>query len=471
MSVKFFPTKLLLAVGFLAACGGCRSTPPVGDLPALEDMNVLLIVVDTMGAGHVGCLNPGLDTTPRIDELARSGVLFTRAFSTAPWTQPSVSALMTGTTPSRTGVLHLFDSLPQRNITLAERFRKRGLAIAGVVSHFLIDAKLGFNQGFDSYDESAVVNHHRAISSPKVYRAAAADLDRLKDQHFFMFVHFFDPHAHYLHHPEFDRTDWYHGPVREWDLKITELRKRLDQLDDDGARYLRDLYREEIAFTDHYVGMLLDRLDELGLRDNTLVILTADHGEEFMEHRWIGHTRNLFDTLLHVPLIVSMPGRLTPAEVDDPVSLLDIAPTLMDLSRTPVADFRWDGVSLAGALQGREDYPANRVLFHEVAFPANKDDAGTPVAGRGTFLSAVTQDKWKLIHDVEHDRWSLFDRAADPGEYRDLWTRKGSEVRTLQERLLGWETGKVEHWGVGRPLDKRLDKDLEKRLRSLGYIR
>ncbi len=467
----FRAAAMTLLCALILTGGGCSRSPREDGLPWLEDMNVLLIVVDTMGAGHVGCLEPGLDTTPNIDRLAADGALFTHAYSTAPWTQPSISALMTGLTPSHTGVLHLYDHLGADNVTLAERLSRRGFATAGVVSHFLIAARLGFDQGFDSYDESAVVNHHRGISSPKVYQAAAADLQRLKDDRFFMFVHFFDPHAHYLHHPEFDRTSWYHGPVRDWDHKITELRKRLDELDPDGTRYLRDLYREEIAFTDHYIGMLLAKLDELGLRDNTLVILTADHGEEFMEHHWIGHTRNLYDTLVHVPLVVSLPGRIDPAVIDDPVSLLDIAPTLMDLSRDPVEDFSWDGISLIPRLAGRRPGRTGRLLYHEVAFPARKDDAGTPVAGRGTFLAAVSRDQWKLIHDVEHDTWSLFDRVTDPGEHRDLLAEQPAVASPLRRDLLEWEKDKVPGWGVGGAQKRTLDPELEKRLKSLGYIR
>ncbi len=466
---------VLLLLGVFALsylCVGCFSVSSHNDtMPNLEDMNVLLIVVDTMGAGHVGCLNPGLNTTPNIDRLAKNGALFTKAYSTAPWTQPSISALLTGAMPSHTGVLHLYDHLGPENVTLAERLSRRGFATAGVVSHFLIAAKLGFNQGFTSYDESAVANDHRRISSPKVYKAAAADLARLQKQRFFMMVHFFDPHAHYLHHPHFDRTSWYQGPVRAWDLKITELRKHLDDLDPTGTRYLRDLYREEIAFTDHYIGMLLDRLDELGLRDNTMVILTADHGEEFMEHDWIGHTRNLYDTLLHVPLIISLPGQIAPTRIDKPVSLVDVVPTLMDLSSSPARDLPGDGLSLLPLLTGQGTWPSNRMLYHEVAFPARKDDAGTPVAGRGTFLAAVSQGPWKMIHDVEHDTWSLFNRETDPAEDHDLLPTEPQKATPLRAALLQWEKGKCETWGIGHPLNRQLNKDLEKKLRSLGYIR
>jgi len=477
VEIPLFPVSIpgrlaRLALPALVLLSGCLSSPPRPDgLPHLEDVNVLMIVVDTLGAGHVGCLNPRLDTTPNIDRLASSGVLFNRAYSPAPWTQPSVSALMTGRMPSHTGVLHLYDQLSDENETLAELLQDRGFATRGIVSHFLIAAKLGFAQGFGSYDESAVVPHHRGISSPQVTAKALEQLDALQDKRFFMFLHFFDPHAHYLHHPEFDRTSWYKGPARDWDLKITELRKHLDDLGPDDVRFLRDLYREEIAFTDAYIGMILDRLEALGLREKTLVILTADHGEEFMEHGWIGHTRNLHDTLVHVPLIISLPGAITPASVDSPVGLVDIVPTLMDLSGKAVTDPGWDGMSLAPILAGGAPDFRNRPLFHEVAFPYRKDDAGTPVDANGTFLAAVSQGRWKLIHDLTRDQWSLYDRQNDPWEQRDVAAEQGPMVRRLRNILSDWEQDKVPTWGLDGGKQNPLDKELEKRLKSLGYIR
>jgi len=454
---------ILLSLLGLAGCGGAPDT----GLPPLRDLNVLVIVIDTLGSGHVGAVSDGLDTTPHLDALARGGVLFDNAYSVSPWTQPTLASVMTGLTPSNHGTLHLYDALSPEPPTLATEFQAAGHRTAGVVSHFLIGKKLGYDRGFQTYDESAVSDHHRAISSPQVLKAASGQLELLKDERFFLFVHFFDPHSHYLHHPDFDRTSGYTGPVRDWDHKITELRKRLDDLEPADTAYLRDLYREEIAFTDHHVGLLLQKLEDLGLRENTLVILTADHGEEFMEHQWIGHTRFLYDTLVKVPLIVSLPGRLAPAVNSSPVSLLDIMPTLLALDGRK---FDGDGRSLLPLLGGGAGDP-ERPLFMEVAFPPSPvADGGTP-GDTGTYKSGLVQGRWKLIHDLVTDRLALFDLQADPGETRDLFRPTHPAVRDLGPRLAAWEAGKVETWGLGEDRANIVDEEEKKRLRSLGYIR
>jgi len=455
---------LCLGLLLLSGCGKKEPAP----LPPLEDLNVLLIVIDTLGAGHVGHLAGGLDTTPNIDRLAAEGVAFTRAQAPSPWTQPSIASLLTGRTPSHHGVLHLFDRLAKRNETLAEMIGELGHATSGVVTHILLEPKLGFAQGFDRFDHSAIAGHD-GICSPRATAIALDELRRLRHQRFFLMVHLFDPHSEYLHHPDFDRTSGYQGPARDWDMEITRLRARRHAMTDADLAYLRDLYREEIAFTDHYVGLLLDKLDDLGLADRTLVILTADHGEEFMEHDWIGHTRFLYDTLLHVPLVFRLPGVLEPARRDDPVSLLDVAPTVMDLATEPPA-VDWDGRSLIPLLRGGEGTD-RRPLFSEVAFVSPPDGEGDRDAEKDAFLAAVSVGDWKLIHDLVRGEWELYDRAADPGEHEDRYAPDNPVAGELRPLLLEWEEGKVDAWGGGIEGPSPMTDAERERLRSLGYVR
>jgi arylsulfatase A-like enzyme len=366
-------------------------------------------------------------------------------------------------------VLHLFDQLDERRPTLAEALGARGFRTSGVISHFLINAKQGYARGFERYLEEAVAGHAK-VSSPKVTNLAIHELRRLKEERFFLFVHFFDPHTVYLHHEEFDRTSDYRGPAREWNLDILNLRANRDRLDADDLAFLRGLYREEIAYTDKHVGLLLDELANLGLKKKTLVILTADHGEEFMEHDWIGHTRFLYDTLLHVPLVFSLPGTLEPRGVAAPVSLVDVMPTLLALSETGPRGYAADGEPLGRLLKdGMED--VERKLFAEVSFLAPPDERGTPAAEKQSFQTAVSQGHWKLIHDLEQESWSLFDRAADPTETHDLFDRDHPQVRSLQPLLREWEQGKVDTWGLDREGIERMSAEDRERLRSLGYVR
>jgi len=464
---------LLLVLAVVVALVGCAPAPK-SPLPPLDELNVLVIVIDTLGARHLGSLapldEPDLDTSPVLDALAAGGVNFTRAQSTAPWTQPSVGSLFTGLTPSRHGAIHLLDSFADENETLAEMMRVRGKSTAGVISHHLINRELGYAQGFDRYDETPIAGH-RGISSKKVTDSAIHELRRMKDENFFLFVHYFDPHNVYRHHEDFSRTDWYEGPARQWDPRIRELRARRDAMTEEDVRYFRDTYREEIAWTDHQVGRLLNMLDNLGLEENTLVIVTSDHGEAFMEHGWIGHTRYLYDPFVHVPFIVSLPGTLTPATVDAPVSLVDVVPTLLAAAgERDLGDY--DGASLLPLLAGEvADSWNERPVFAEVAFLAGTNEQDPLILEKEAFLASVTQGDFKLVHDVEADTWELYDRDADPGETENLYDDAHPVVVELRPQLVAWEEGKVETWGREFVRIEEMSPEQVERLRSLGYIR
>ncbi len=458
--------RVLLAVA-LVLMAGCGQREPLPPVPPLADLNVLLIVVDTLGAGHVSCLGGPDGLTPNIDRLAASGVSFTQAISPAPWTQPAVASLMTGLTPSRHHTLHLFDTLSDTVATLAEFMSAAGHRTSGVISHFLVGRDLGYARGFDVYDETPV-GGHKAISSPQVTQRAIRQIKAAGDQPFFVFAHYFDPHSRYLHHRQFDRTSTYDGPARELNMEITHLRARRHELAPADIEFLRGLYDEEVAFTDKYIGDLLRALDELNLERETLVILTADHGEEFMEHDWIGHTRFLYDTLVQVPLIVSLPGVLRPATVDQVVSTLDIMPTLLAIGGAQRPGL--DGQSLLPLLRGEEG-DAGRPVFSEVAFLAPEDETGTDKAEKEAFLAAVTRGRWKLIHDLAADSWALYDRQRDPGELRNVMDDAAAETEELRTLLKTWERGKVAAWGKRLPGARPMSEQERARLRSLGYIR
>ncbi|MEZ4388124.1 MAG: sulfatase [Candidatus Krumholzibacteriia bacterium] len=457
----------LCLIGLLAGCGGDKDGDrgAASRLPA-PDLNVLLIVVDTMGAGYLGAYTPGLVNSPTLDRLARQGVIFTRAYSPAPWTQPAVASLFTSQMPSEHGVRHIFDQLDRGEVTLAEHLKDRGLKTAGVISHFVIGDEFGYGQGFDTYNAEAVGNH-RSITSARVTDLAMARLDQLRDAPFFMFVHYFDPHWYYNHHPEFDETSGYTGELLPG-MDIADLRARRDQLDAADIAYLEGLYREEIAFTDHHIDRLLAHLDELGLADRTVIVVTADHGEEFMQHGWIGHTASLHEELVHVPLIVHAPGRFAARRVDEPVSLLDIAPTLLDLEgMPPVAAQR--GVSLAGVLRG-EASPPSRPLFCEVSYIS---PSGWP-SGDGRikryYQSAVIEGPHKLIHDHAADTWRFYDLAADPGEQHDRFMADDPLQRPLLQTLHAWQVDHTAGWAAELRDELTIDPDAARRLRALGYV-
>ena len=456
---------LLLLWSLLAGCGGDQAGDAARELPP-PDLNVLLIVVDTLGARYLGCYTSGLDDSPTIDRLAAEGVQFRHAYSVSSWTQPAVASLFTSQMPSEHGVRHIFDQLDPARRTLAERLKDRGLRTGGVISHFVIGDAFGYGQGFDTYNDEAVGNH-RSVTSHTVTDLAMDRLDQLADEPFFLFVHYFDPHWYFNHHPDFDQTSGYDGELLPG-MEIGALRAMRDELSAADIAYLEGLYREEIAYTDHHIGRLLDHLEQLGLADDTLVVLTADHGEEFMQHGWIGHTATLYQELIHVPLIMRLPARWEPRVVETPVSLLDIAPTILDLLGLDPTAAALAGRSLQPALAGENLAPLP--LLAEVSYIS---PSGWP-SGDGEikryYKTAIVEGSLKLIHDLAADNREFYDLAADPGEQADRWNPDDPAQRALLTRLHAWEVGHTGAWRQELREELEIDPEAARRLRALGYV-
>jgi len=451
---------MLLSV--LAGCAGNAA-------PKAEDLNVLLIVVDTLGAEHMGAYG-GDARTPNLDALAAGGVRFGSAFSSAPWTQPSIASLMTSLMPSQHGVQRLGQALPAAFETLAEQLGGQlGRQTQGVVSHVLLLPKNGYAQGFDQYDSRAAGGHDE-LSSEQVTAGAIEFLDareasKANAKPFFLFVHYFDPHYLYREHPEFPHGAPYDGPITS-SMPIWELRDQRQTLNARDIEHLKDLYHEEIAFTDYHIGRLLEHLRVKGLEQNTLVIFTADHGEEFMGHGWIGHTRTLYDELLHVPLIFSLPGVLDAALVRSPVSLLDVAPTVLDLlgSAAPAA---WQGRSLVPLLSGAATSEPARLVFSEVSYGPKGESKKKQAMEKRAHKTSLVLGELKMIHDRLSGRWELYRRAEDPGEQRDLYSESDRAQGVLKSKILEFEASR----GQSELGAVKLDAGEMDQLEKLGYLR
>lgn len=251
------------------------------------NLNLLIITIDTLRADHVGIYgnaNQPLVKTPNIDRLAEKGVWFRNAYSHVPLTLPSHCSLFSGTLPIFHGVRDNGYRLPSSTETLAEIFKKSGYLTAAFVGAFPLDSRFGLNKGFDVYDD--LYGSKNAIrdltfierQAEDVNRNALAWLARHKDQTFFMWVHYFDPHAPYT--PPSPFKEDYRG--REYD--------------------------GEIAYTDAAIGSLMEKLKQWKLTDRTLVILTADHGEALGEHQETTHGIFIYDSTLSVPLIFFHPN-------------------------------------------------------------------------------------------------------------------------------------------------------------------
>jgi len=313
------------AIAATLAFAACGSGPPA-DLP-----DVLLVSVDTLRADHLGCYGYPRATSPNIDQLAARGAVFERTMSTCPWTLPAHTSLLTGLFPAVHGVQEDGTRLGEEAPTLAEGLRRMGYRTLGVVSHVYVASSFGLGRGFETFDDSLIEGGTRNPIASEVVDRFLEHLDRLEPEDaFFGFLHFFDPHWDYTPPPPFDRrfTDpAYAGPVNGRYPAVLEASSGAD------LEHAIALYDGEIAYLDREIGRLLGGLAERGRLEDIVVVLTADHGEEFREHGQMGHGNTLYEEQLHVPLIIAgHPAFPAGTRRGDLASLVDVAPTLLEIA-------------------------------------------------------------------------------------------------------------------------------------------
>lgn len=393
--------------------------------------NVVLISIDTCRADHLSCYGYKRQTTPHIDAVARDGVMFTGAMSPVPLTTPAHCSMLTGTYPPTHGVrINDGTRLAESRVTLAEIMHNAGYQTAAFVGAFPLDSKLGLNKGFDTYDcdfarKSDMSAPAGERSAQEVSRPAMDWLDRHGKKPFLLFLHYFDPHLPYSP-PEPYATD-----------------------------YRNDLYSGEIAYVDIWIGHVLDRLRELGVYDNTLVVITGDHGESLGEHGERAHGFFIYQSTLHVPLVIRAPKHGKDLRVDGNVSLVDIVPTVLDLLglKTPA---QVDGVSLASSLESGAA-PARSNPIYSESLEASTYDCGE--------LYGVVEAQWKHILAQKQE---LYDLASDSNEQRNAIEQQpqvAHQLRSRLEAMLKVMESKSPK-GAGAPVDR----EAVKRLQSLGYV-
>jgi arylsulfatase A-like enzyme len=307
----------------------------------------VIVVVDTLRFNHLGCYGYERNTSPSVDRFAGEAVRFDRAYASSSWTQPSVASMLTGLHPGAHTVFRMERSLPDTAETLAEILKDEGYATAAIISHRLIGTGTNFDQGFEVFDELHAKGY-RYRSTPGVTAKAISLLEGFarEERPFFLLVHYFDPHYNYNRHSAFG-----FAPKSAGRLKGIESIKKLRALPDPTPAEIglvEGLYDEEVRYTDQGFGRLLAALEELNLKEKTMIVFTADHGEEFYERGWLGHTRTLYEEIIRVPLLVRMPkGRNGGEVVRDQVSLVGLTPTVLDIMGVDTAGKEYDGPSFA----------------------------------------------------------------------------------------------------------------------------
>jgi len=290
--------------------------------------SVILISIDTLRADHVSCYGYDRATTPNIDALAADSVLFEQAITPAPWTLPAHASLFTGLLPSQHGVQNFYQKLSDEALTLAEVLRARSFLTLGVASFEYLFPDYGLVQGFDEYF------FRYPLRAEKIVEKALDMLDRHRGKRFFMFLHFFDPHDPYNPPAPYNTMFCPFGEKgclkKEHKSPIKAFlgeRRRPTERDIEAAIAL---YDGEVRFVDEQLSFLFERLKELHLWDNTMIVVTSDHGEEFWDHGSLSHGFRLYEEQIRVPLVVKLPhSRNAGTRVERQVGLIDVAPTVL----------------------------------------------------------------------------------------------------------------------------------------------
>jgi len=469
MSRRLRPPLTLL--GGIALCAACSTE----SAPSAGGPNVILVSIDSLRADFVGCYGYRRPTTPFLDSLAESGVRFENAISTTSWTLPSHAAMFTGLNDSTHGLVDNGLSLSDDHVTLAETLARAGYTTAGFFGGPYLHPTFGVGQGFDHYEScmgttppdasgqavrrSAMMPgqapSHADVTGPRTRDAVKRWAASHDGSPFFLFVHLWDVHYDFLP-PEEYRVQFtdpaYDGPADGRLMDNDAIHAGMDPRD---LEHVLGLYAAEIRFTDAILAEILADLEERGLLANTLVIVTADHGEEFFEHGGKGHNKTLFDEVLKVPLIVAWPGQLEPRVVAEQVQIIDLFPTItgaVGLER-PLVQGRDLGPLLTGT--GRDAF-------------TGRDALAELWIDRGS-QRALRSNRRKLWQPHAQGPVFSFDLEANPRETfgpEGPPRGDGAELRTFLETKQAFE----ELLGDRNPDELEMSDEMAAQLQALGYL-
>lgn len=430
---------ILCALPCLGACGADGPAAPANPL------NVLLISIDTQRADRLGFYGYARPTSPHLDAFAAGAVVFEEAEASAPWTLPSLASVMTGEVTSTHNCWNYGSVLDDSFPTLAELLLAAGYDTACVVSHLFTTSRHGLQQGFVHTDDTYAypeIEPADNVTSQVITDKGIRFLEHAQassDEPWLLWLHYFDPHREYMSHAGLSEQFVTPGERSQ-------------------AAVLGDVYDGEVRYTDEHVGRLLERLGTLGLAENTLVVLVADHGEEFQEHGGWGHGHSLHREVLHVPLVFRAPG-LAPRRVRELARQIDVLPTVLELLGL-TAPAGLPGRSLRAALRGQPLAAPER--FGALAEHDNHNPK--------TQLDGWRTERYRLIRAGLEGPPRLYDLAADPGEQQDVAAQHPDVVQELLEELERAKAAGAERarlFGVARAVT--LTPGLQDALDGLGY--
>jgi len=428
---------------------------PASPRPAGRPHNVILYLVDTLRADHLGCYGYSRPVSPRVDAFARQAVLFRHTVAQSSWTRPATVTLLTGLLPRTHGVNGRKDKLADGALTLAEMLRARGYQTAGFVTNGNVARSFGLGQGFETYE--LLPRRQSAATTVNAVAAEWLRAGRRGDTPFFLYLHSVEPHAPY--NPPLPFRQRFAPEVVDETLTRMRVLHRLEEgklaPTPELRRSLLDLYDAEIAANDAAFGELIDLLVQRGLWEDTVIVFVSDHGEEFLDHGNWEHGKTLHGEMLDVPLIVRAPG-VAPRGVQRQVQQVDVAPTILDLLGLPPPP----------ALEGRSLVP----WMTAGAPPEDPEEtaAFSWLDQHGFRAASVTTPAWRFIEDrAPTPGRGLYDRQTDPGEHRDLAGERAVRAGYLRARLHDAERLRKGRLQAG---EATVDAETRKQLEALGYL-
>jgi len=434
----------------IAADNGARESATTGERP-----NVVLISVDTLRADHLGCYGYDRPTSPALDRLANQGAVFDDASATSPWTLPSHASLLTGLFPRHHGLLYYRPISRISDFTLADLLAAQGYETAAFVNSMFLDRPYGFANGFDRFEYLREDTKSKMPSG--IFAEARQWLTRRRARPFFLFVHAYDVHSDYRSLPKYEQqfVGEYDGAVDGGTVQMALL-AREGQLDDDDVAHLVDLYDAGIRQFDDELERFLEQLQ--AEFEHTAIIVTSDHGEEFMDHGNVLHGRAHFQEVIRVPLVIRAPGIPPGTRIAEPVSIVDVVPTVLGLlGIEPPGNL--DGLDLGQTWRSPAWTPPSRFLFSEADHGTQRD--GVQLNG---IKWTVRHDNFKMHYDRPTGRTELFDLASDPHERVDVAGQETAAFMRLKDQLDRYLAGSRE-----RPTSQPLSDEERRRLKTLGY--
>lgn len=441
--------------------------------PSEKTKNVILISLDSLRRDFVGVYNGEKDFTPNIDELAHDSVVFENAFSQAPWTIPSHVSLLSGLNPNSHGANTTYDRVPAFVRTLPHILREKGYLTFAYTGGGLVSAHFGFSRGFNHYKEWD--GSELPDSSKPIFKRGSDFISSNKGKSFFLFLHTYQFHEP-LEFPEDIKEKVLKGKNVLWDAAtITNLigggRGTYKTLKKEEIESIKILCKAESRTIDeHLIGPLIKKLKDEGIYDQTMIIITSDHGDELFDHGGWQHAHTLYNELIRVPLIIKFPyQKFKGKRIQKNVRLIDIAPTVLDALGFNPSEFKMDGKSLIPVIKGKEK--EERRCFSEIYYDPDRPHIPQRIS--------LVYGDYKLIANQIIENWQkyfenppppllpfeLYNLKNDPYEKKNIYNENSEIAKSMLEMIKEYKakTPPKAEKGI-------IDEELKSKLKALGYI-